>query len=60
MDGNVIVLSEEFYEEMMAHPIPADLEAVKVLVAAPAALDLYVWLSYRCFTAAFRIESGKS
>ena len=49
--GNVIVLSDEFYQEVMAHPIPTDLEVVKVLAAAPAALDLYVWLSYRCFTA---------
>jgi hypothetical protein len=49
--GNVIVLTDEFYQEIMLHPIPTDLEAVKVLAAAPAALDLYVWLSYRCFTA---------
>ena len=28
---NVIVLSDEFYREIIAHPIPADLEAVKVL-----------------------------
>jgi replication initiator protein len=49
--GNIIVLSDEFYQEIMAHPIPTDLEVVKVLAAAPAALDLYVWLSYRCFTA---------
>ncbi len=48
---NVIVLSEEFYREVIAHPIPTDLEAVKVLVAAPAVLDLFMWLSYRCFTA---------
>jgi len=48
---NVIVLSEEFYREIMAHPIPADLEAVKVLAGAPAALDLFMWLSYRCFVA---------
>ena len=27
---NVIVLSDEFYREIAAHPIPADLEAVKV------------------------------
>jgi hypothetical protein len=33
---NVIVLSDEFYREIMAHPIPADLEALKVLAAAPA------------------------
>jgi hypothetical protein len=28
---NVIVLSDEFYREIVAHPIPADMEAVKVL-----------------------------
>jgi hypothetical protein len=48
---NVIVLSDEFYREITAHPIPADLEAVKVLAGAPATLDLFVWLSYRCFLA---------
>jgi hypothetical protein len=48
---NVIVLSHEFYEEVMAHPIPADLDAVKLLAPAPAILDLFIWLSYRCFTA---------
>ncbi len=35
----------------MAHPIPTDLEAVKVLAAAPGVLDLFLWLTYRCFTA---------
>ena len=48
---NVIVLSEEFYREVTSHPIPTDLEAVKILAAAPAVLDLFMWLSYRCFTA---------
>jgi hypothetical protein len=45
---NVIVLSDEFYREVTAHPIPTDLEAAKALSSA---LDLYMWLSYRCFTA---------
>ena len=48
---NVIVLSDEFYRETSAHPIPADLEAVKVLAGSPAVLDLFMWLSYRCFLA---------
>lgn len=48
---NVIVLSDEFYREIMEHPIPADLEAVKVLAAGPAVLDLFMSLSYRCFVA---------
>jgi hypothetical protein len=48
---NVIVLSDEFYQEIVAHPIPTDLEAVKVLAGAPAVLDLFMWLTYRCFVA---------
>ena len=46
------MLSDEFYQEITAHPIPTDLEAVKVLAGAPALLDLFLWLSYRCFLAA--------
>jgi hypothetical protein len=46
---NVIVLSD--YREIVAHPIPADLEAIKVLAGSPAMLDLFMWLSYRCFLA---------
>jgi hypothetical protein len=48
---NMIVLSDEFYREVMNHPIPTDLEAAKAISACPAALDLFMWLSYRCFTA---------
>jgi Plasmid encoded RepA protein len=48
---NVIVLSDEFYREIQNHPIPTDLEAAKALAASPSALDLFMWLSYRCFTA---------
>ena len=48
---NVIVLTEEFYREIQAHPIPMDLEAAKALSSSSAALDLFTWLSYRCFLA---------
>jgi len=48
---NRIVLSEEFFREILNHPIPADLEAAKALSSSPAALDLFLWPSYRCFTA---------
>jgi hypothetical protein len=48
---NLIMLSHEFYKEIMGHPIPTDLEAAKALSSAPAALDLYTWLTYRCFSA---------
>jgi hypothetical protein len=39
---NVIVLSEEFYLEIMTHSIPADLEAVKVLACAGGIGSIYV------------------
>jgi hypothetical protein len=32
---NTVVLSSEFFQEIMAHPIPTDLEAAKALSAAP-------------------------
>jgi hypothetical protein len=48
---NMILLSDEFYREVLSHPIPTDLEAAKALSSSPAALDLFMWLSYRCFTA---------
>ena len=48
---NTIVLSDEFYAEVMAHPIPVDIEVVKIFGSAPGALDLFVWLAYRCFVA---------
>jgi hypothetical protein len=35
----------------MSHPIPTDMEAAKALSCSPAALDLFIWLSYRCFVA---------
>ena len=48
---NLIVLTEEFYQEILEHPIPTDLDAAKALSSSPAALDLFTWLSYRCFVA---------
>jgi hypothetical protein len=48
---NEIVLTDEFFREATTHSIPTDLAAAKALSCAPAALDLYMWLSYRCFTA---------
>jgi hypothetical protein len=48
---NIVVLSSEFYNEVMAHPIPADLDVVKEFANAPAVLDLFMWLTYRCFVA---------
>jgi hypothetical protein len=47
--GNIITLSEQFWNEIREHPIPADLNVVLALVNAPGCLDLYLWLVWRCF-----------
>ena len=41
--------TDEFFGEVTSHPVPTDLEAVRTLTASPGLLDLFMWLSYRCF-----------
>jgi hypothetical protein len=48
---NEIVLSEEFFREIMDYPIPTEMEAAGALSCSPAALDFFMWLSYCCFIA---------
>ena len=48
---NVIVLSEQFWQEVQNHPIPVDLGIVRALAHAPGALDFACWLIWRCWTA---------
>ena len=48
---NQILLSENFWNELKRHPIPINLEAIKILANAPAELDFYTWLVWRCWTA---------
>ena len=45
-----IELGEKFFNEIIAHPIPLDLNIFKRLKRSPLGLDLYLWLTYRTFT----------
>lgn len=40
-------LGESFFGEVIAHPVPVDMRALKALKSSPMALDLYCWLTYR-------------
>jgi hypothetical protein len=51
---NVVTLSQHFFDEILAHPIPIDMDVVRGLLDSPAALDFYVWVAYR----AKRVPSG--
>lgn len=45
--NSVIVLSDTFYRELLAHPVPVDMRVLKALTKSPFAFDIYVWLTYR-------------
>ena len=42
-----VTLSEQFFSEIIEHPIPVDMRALKALKKSPMALDAYCWLTYR-------------
>lgn len=44
---STVTLSEAFFNEVVSHPIPVDMRALKALKKSPLALDTYCWLTYR-------------
>lgn len=44
---STVTLSAAFYQELIEHPVPVDLRAIKALKRSPLALDIYVWATYR-------------
>ena len=44
-----IELSEDFFNEIIRHPVPLDMNTLKALKRSPLGLDLYLWLTYRIF-----------
>lgn len=44
-----VVLSNEFFREIVEHPVPIDLRAMRALRQGPLALDVYIWMTYRLF-----------
>jgi len=48
---NRVTLSPEFWRELQEHPIPVDAEVVRLLARNPGCLDLYTWLTWRCYQA---------
>jgi hypothetical protein len=45
--GSWIELGADFYEAIIATPVPVDLRALYALKKSPLALDLYAWSTYR-------------
>ena len=45
-----IELGEKFFNEIIRHPVPLDMNILKALKRSPLGLDLYLWLIYRNFS----------
>ena len=45
-----IRLGEDFFNEIINHPVPIDMNSLTALKRSPLGLDLYLWLVYRTFT----------
>ena len=44
-----IELSEDFFNEIIRHPVPLDMNTLTALKRSSLGLDLYLWLTYRTF-----------
>ena len=44
-----IHLSEPFFNEIIRHPVPLDMNTLTALKRCALGLDLYLWLTYRTF-----------
>ena len=44
---SMIVLGEQFFNEIMESPVAVDMRALKILKQSPMALDIYTFLTYR-------------
>ena len=45
-----IELSEKFFNEIIRHPVPLNMNTLTALKRCSLGLDLYLWLTYRMFT----------
>lgn len=45
--NSTVRLNEDFYQEIIANPIPVDKRALRALKQSPLSLDIYQWLTYR-------------
>ena len=46
---STIRLGEDFFNEILQHPVPLDMNILKAIKRSSLGLDLYMWLTYRTF-----------
>ena len=49
LSNSEIRLSETFFNEIIRHPVPIDMNTLTALKRCALGLDLYLWINYRTF-----------
>ena len=47
---STIELGQDFFNEIIRHPVPLDMNILKAMKRSPLGLDFYLWLTYRTFS----------
>jgi hypothetical protein len=45
-----LILNQEFFDEIISHPVPIDLGVIQAIKNSPLAIDIYCWATYRCYS----------
>ena len=45
-----LTLSTDFFNEILANPVPIDLNVLNAIRKSPLAMDVYMWLAYRSYS----------
>ncbi len=46
---STVLLTQEFFDEIITRPVPVDLRALSALKDSSLAIDIYCWLTYRLY-----------
>ena len=46
---STVELGQDFFQDIIRHPVPIDMNTLRALKRSPLGLDLYLWLTYRTF-----------
>ena len=46
---STVQLGRRFYEEILAHPVPIDLNVLRAMKRSSLGVDVYLWLTYRLY-----------
>ena len=53
-----VLLNEEFYRALRAHPVPLSEAALRAIGTRSAVIDIYIWLAYRLHVLHKEVEIG--